>query len=127
MLNGPPSALDVAGSACPSGQRRAPGLGSQRPSCSNCTASRDNAAVSERNVAMLLGRIGVALVLEHVERGDQLLARVARLDHLVDVAAAGGDVGIGKRLLIVRDQLLALGLWVGGPLDLVFEEDVDGA
>ena len=48
---------------------------------------------------MFLRWIGVALVLEHVQRGDELGPGVARLDHLVHVATTGGDVGIGKLLL----------------------------
>ena len=55
---------------------------------------------------MLLGWVGVALVLQHFERDDELLAGVARLDHLVHIATGGGDVGVGELLLIFGDQLL---------------------
>src|SRR5689334_23040346 len=79
------------------------------------------AATSQRHVAVLLRRVGVALVLEHLQRIDQPRARGARLDHVVDVAAGGGDIGIGKLRSVVVHQLVAHGLWIGGPVDLVFE------
>src|SRR5436305_2813167 len=38
---------------------------------------------SERDVAVLLGRVGVALVLQHVEGADHASPRLARVDHVV--------------------------------------------
>ena len=45
---------------------------------------------------MLLRRIFVALVLEHLQRVNQFLARLLRTNHSVDVAALGGNVRAGK-------------------------------
>src|SRR2546429_6975350 len=84
-------------------------------------------ARSEWNVAMLLGRVPVALVLQHLERADQARARVGRLEDLVDVAELGGLVRVGEGAPVVGDQALAFGGGVLRPLDLVPEDDVDGA
>src|SRR5438093_11289085 len=84
-------------------------------------------AGSEWNVAMLLRRVPVALVLQHLERADETRARLLRLDHLVDVAELGRLVRVRERLPIVGDEPLALLLRLGGLLDLVPEDDVDGA
>src|SRR5215470_443976 len=51
---------------------------------------------SERYVSVLLLRQHDALALQEPESGDEPLARLRRLDDVVDVAAAGGDVGIGE-------------------------------
>src|SRR5204862_8161126 len=45
----------------------------------------------ERNVAVLPGRPALALRLRRFQRLDQHRARAPRLDHVVDVAALGGD------------------------------------
>ena len=37
---------------------------------------------------------------------------MARLDDFVDVAAAGGNVGVGELLDVLRDELFAPLLWV---------------
>jgi len=47
---------------------------------------------------MLLGRVPVALVLQHLERADEARARVGGLDDLVDVAELGGLVRVGEGL-----------------------------
>ena len=62
----------------------------------------------QRDVAVLLGRILIALVAQHGKRRDQLSSRETRLDDLVDVSPLGGDVGIGELLLVLRDLLLAI-------------------
>ena len=63
------------------------------------------AAGSERDVAVLLRRILVALGLE-VASAAISLARVWRgLDHFVDEAARGGDVRVGELLAELRDAL----------------------
>src|SRR2546426_6021700 len=84
-------------------------------------------AGSEWDVAMLLGRVPVALVLQHLERADQARARVGGLDDLVDVAELGGHVRVGEGVPVLGDQALALGGGILRPLDLVAEDDVDGA
>ena len=45
------------------------------------------------------------LVSRRGERGDQLRARLARMDHFVDEAARGGDVGVGELLAELGDAL----------------------
>jgi len=54
---------------------------------------------------VLLGRVLVALGLEHLERVDQALAGLARLDDGVHVAALGRDVGVGELVLELQDDL----------------------
>ena len=49
----------------------------------------------QRNVAVLLGRVGVSLVLEHFEGADDLDARLAGVDDVVDEAAGGVTRGAG--------------------------------
>ena len=56
---------------------------------------------------MLFERVGVPFVLEHLQSGDQLGAREARLDDLVNVAARGGDVGVIELPGVFGDQLAA--------------------
>src|SRR5437763_16066736 len=82
---------------------------------------------SERDVAMLLRRVPVALVLQHLERADEPRTRLLGRDDLVDVAELGGLEGVGERLPVVGDEPLALALGVLRALDLVAEDDVDGA
>src|SRR5262249_62242306 len=52
------------------------------------------------NIAMFSRRIGVAFVLQQLQRADQFLARESRLDHLVNEAALGGDVRRSELVLI---------------------------
>ena len=52
---------------------------------------------SERDVAMLLSRVRVALVGQHLERPDEPQARLGRPDDVVDVAAGRRDVRVRER------------------------------
>src|SRR4051794_16271579 len=62
---------------------------------------------SQRNIPMLLGRILVALAVEHFEGVDDAAAGVARLDYGVHVAALGGDVRVREEVAeFVRLQFL---------------------
>src|SRR5439155_7791495 len=72
---------------------------------------------SERDVAMLLRRVPVALVLVHLERPDETGARVLWRDDLVDVAELGRLEGVGERLPVVADEALAFPLRLLGTLD----------
>ena len=78
---------------------------------------------------MFLFWVGVALVFERAQRGDEFRARLGRLDDGVDVAALGGDVGIGEALAELGDffsaQALAVGF--GGAVEFALVDDVDGA
>src|SRR5262245_5253427 len=91
------------------------------------TRTRRKSGRSEGDVAMLLRRVPVALVLEHLERPDQARAGLLGLDDLVDVAELRRLVRIGEGLAVLGHQALAFGLGVRGLLDLVPEDDVDGA
>src|SRR5262245_64841848 len=77
---------------------------------------------SERDVAMLLRRVLVALVGEHLERGDETRARVLGLDDLVDVAELGRLERVGELLTVVGREALALGVGLLRLLDLVAED-----
>src|SRR5829696_6005949 len=67
-----------------------PTAGPAWPSRAGTVATRG----SERDVAMLLSRVRVPLRLQHLERADDLGPRLRRTDHVVDVAAARGDVWV---------------------------------
>ena len=58
----------------------------------------------ERDIPVLLRRVGVALVLEHFQRIDQARAGFARLDDIVDVTALGRNIRIGEFLAVLGDQ-----------------------
>src|SRR5512135_855745 len=49
---------------------------------------------SERDVAMLLPRVAVPLVGEHLEGTDEAGSGLRRLDDVVDVAAGRGDIRV---------------------------------
>src|SRR5580765_1488417 len=69
-----------------------------RPSL--CKDGSWSAPASERDVAMLLPGIDVALVGQHRQRPDESRAGLGRPDDVVDVAAARGDVRIGNLGLV---------------------------
>src|SRR3989442_8095693 len=69
---------------------------------------------SQRDVAVLPRRVGVALCLENRQRRAQPRPRVARLDDLVHVAAPGGHPRGGELLAILADTGLAEA-GIGGP------------
>ena len=68
---------------------------------------------------MLLWRVGVAFIFEHLQGGDEFGPGVARLDHLVDVAALGGYVGVGEFGRVFGNQFFAPLLRVGSFIDLI--------
>jgi hypothetical protein len=72
----------------------------------------------ERDVAVLLRRVLVALGLEPRQRGDEPRARLPRPDDLVDEPARRRDVGIGELLPELLDALRALYGRIRGGLDL---------
>ena len=47
----------------------------------------------QRNVVMTLGRIFQTLVLQLLQRADHAETRIARLDHIVDIAVTRSVVG----------------------------------
>ena len=62
---------------------------------------------------MFLRRVGIAFVGEHLQGIDQARARLARLDHVVDVARAGRVVGIVESPAVLLGQAPALGRGIG--------------
>jgi D-alanyl-D-alanine carboxypeptidase len=66
------------------------------------------AIFSQRNVVVLLPGILDLLVAQHLQAPGRCAARTARQDHLVDVAALGGDERVGEALLILVDARLDL-------------------
>src|SRR5687767_4035373 len=60
---------------------------------------------SQGDVAVLLRRVAVGLVLEHLQGADDLAAGLARVDHVVEEAARGGDVGVGELRAVLLDEL----------------------
>src|SRR5262249_17303507 len=58
---------------------------------------------SKRNIVVLLPGVLDLLVAQHVERAADAAPRAVRQDHLVDVAALGGDERVGKPVLILLD------------------------
>ena len=68
---------------------------------------------SERDVAMLPGGHCLTLSLQHGQRIDDPRPCLGRKDHLVDVAPRGGDVRIGKALLVFRDEARAFRIRIG--------------
>src|SRR5215203_6520026 len=82
---------------------------------------------SERDVAMLLPRVRVALVREELQGADQPRTRLAREDDLVDVAARRGDVRIGERRLVFRYEPATLPGRIGGAGNRLPVDDVHGA
>src|SRR6266404_481564 len=55
-----------------------------------------SATILQRNVPMLLRRIGVALILQQSKGADEFGSGLGGFDHFVDEASFGGDVGIGE-------------------------------
>src|SRR5207249_368797 len=73
---------------------------------------------SERNIPVLLRRVLVAFAVQVLERGNQLPAGLARLDHFVDEAAARRDVGVGEFGAELGNLLPADGRGVGRGVEL---------
>src|SRR5689334_7910740 len=82
---------------------------------------------SERDVAMLLPRIRLPLVGQHLERTDEPWARLGRLDDLVDVPAGRGDIRARELGLVRRDQPRSFADGIVRVRDVVLEDDVDRA
>src|SRR5207302_8543037 len=80
----------------------------------------------ERDVAVPAGGTAAVLAASFPQGPDQDRARPTRLDHIVDVAALGGDVRVGEALAVVADQLRAF----RGPVLRCFQltaiDNVDG-
>src|ERR1022692_4036439 len=99
------------------------GLGAE----AEATAAQRSRSSLQRNVAMFLARRGVHLVLQHAKRADHARASFARLDHIVDEAALGGDERVGEALAKLFGLLRAHGFAVGGRRELAAIDDVHRA
>src|SRR5262247_1843387 len=91
------------------------------------TRTRRKSGLSEGDVAMLLRRVLLALVLQDLERTDEFRSRLVRLDDLVDVAELGGLERVGERAPVLGDQPAPLAVGILRALELVAEDDVDRA
>src|SRR5688500_4301202 len=90
------------------------------PTCSSPAARRR----SEWNIPVLLRRVLIALRLQCAKRGDQLRARLARPDDLVDESPRRGDVRVGELLAVLGNPRRTRGGDVGGGVELALVEDV---
>src|SRR2546427_651957 len=83
----------------------------------------------QRDVAVFFARVGVAFVFEGAQGGDDFRAGLRRGDDGVNVAALGGDVGIGEALAELGDFFLAefFALAFGRLIEFALIDDVDGA
>src|SRR5689334_16454168 len=81
----------------------------------------------ERDVAVLLRRILVALPLQRLQRVNQSRTCVRRIDDVVHVAARGGDVRVRKLLRVLVDALFGCGRRIFRLGDLLLEEDLHRA
>src|SRR5229473_7299794 len=81
----------------------------------------------QRDVAVLPNGAFDGLALAELQPPDQRTAGLGWLDHIVDVAALGGDVRVGEPGGVLGDELLAPGggIRCSGEVSLV--HDVDGS
>src|SRR6267143_6722827 len=78
---------------------------------------------SQRDVAVLLRRVRVALGPRELERGTEARAGVPGLDHLVDVAPLGRHVRMRELLAVLGRLLVAEGRRLCRLLELASIED----
>ena len=76
---------------------------------------------------MLAARARLALRERRLQRVDQHGPGAARLDHVVHVAPLRGHERVRELLAVVGDQLAPPLVGVVGLLELLAEDDVDGA
>src|ERR1041384_3158831 len=81
----------------------------------------------QRDVAVLLGRILVALGLETLERRHELPPRLSRLNHFVDEAAARGHERAGKLLTEFLHLFPPPPRRIGRRVELALVENIDRA
>src|SRR6266852_1246373 len=48
---------------------------------------------SQRDVPMLLRRVRIPFILQHLQRGNQLCACITWFNHFVDISSTGSDIG----------------------------------
>src|SRR6266508_3557975 len=74
---------------------------------------------------MLSRRQTLALATGQAQRADQRRARLARLDHVIHIAALGRDIRVGEAVLVIFDQLGHARRWVGRFGQLLAKDDLD--
>src|SRR3954453_16867680 len=84
----------------------------RRNGASSAPSLRKDEAGSERDVAMLLPRIRVALVGEDLEGADQAGTGLRRFDHFVDVATRRRDVRVSDLRLVGSGEPRHLDGWM---------------
>ena len=107
----------VAGADDPDGDL--PAVGDQDPTEGCCRSGHRPAASlhkdsptrapSEGDVAMLLSRVRVALVRQHLEGADETRPGLGRADDVVDVAPRSGDERVRKSQPVLGDESGAFG------------------
>src|SRR5207247_10824444 len=80
----------------------------------------------ERNVALFLLRVLIALVIQMFERRDQLSSRLARINNLVDKAAAGGNIRVRELLAELLHSFGSSGGPIRRAIELALVQDVHG-
>src|SRR5579859_6585645 len=73
---------------------------------------------------MFFRRILISLILQHLQRINELHTGYTWLDHFINVASTGRDVRAGELLDVFRNQLFAPLFRVSRLLNLVFKEDI---
>src|SRR4051812_17293463 len=75
----------------------------------------------EGDISVLFGRVLIAFVLDHLERGNQLWSGLRRYDNLVDVPTRRRHIRVSQALSILRFQSAPLRVRVGRLRKLVAE------
>src|SRR2546425_4864633 len=88
---------------------------------------RNIGSPSQRDVPVFLGRSGLPLRAQHGERVDDAWPGLRRLDHVVQVAHAGGDVRVCESIAILEDEFLLPFLRFLRFLDFFLEDDLHRA
>src|SRR5437660_9016320 len=76
---------------------------------------------------MFLWWVCVAFILQHLQCCNQFGACMARLDDLIDIAAAGCYIRAGELFSVLRRQLLASLLRIIGSFNLIFKKNIHRA
>src|SRR5579871_6609528 len=87
----------------------------------------DQLTGSQGDIPVFLGRVLIALRLQIPKRGNQLRARLAGADHLVEEAARRGYIGIRKLLTEFGDFFGAQRGGIVGGVEFALVENIDRA
>src|SRR4051812_30630434 len=81
----------------------------------------------QRNIAVLLRRIAIALRPQRLQRIDEPRTGIARIDDVVDIAAPRRDVRVRELRRILSDLRVRRGLRVVALVDVLAEENLHRA